>query len=776
LRALGHPDQVLVSAATAGVIGRALPVPFGLIDLGAHRLKDLEGADRVFQLTHPELPAEFPALLSLNRVRHNLPVQLSSFVGRDGALIDLTALVSAHQLVTITGFGGMGKTRLALQVAAELANGEDDGVWFVDLSSLQDPSLIPEAIARVLGLAARESDIVALAAHLSDKRLLLICDNVEQLLPEAASSLLSLATAGPHVRLLVTSREALAIRGERVYPIAPLPTPHLTSHDRSATAQTLTVYDAVALFIARVSAAQPGFAVDNNNAPLVAAICDRLDGWPLALELAAARVRLLGLEGLHDRLADRLALLTTGARDLPDRQRTLRETIAWSYDLLTSSEQALLNRLSVFVGPASLDAIEHVCGPELQADLLDTLTSLMEKCLLRTGPDPGWYGMLETIREYAVEQLEEGSEAERIRRRHAAYFRDLFASEQEGPASEAAFTAYVPDLGKAMATLAQCDPAAAIDLLVAVDERLWQFGHIARELSWVSLLRPVPTLDQSALHCLEVLAATRAYYIGVPPDREALATSLDRLLRSGRFTRSALRGCTLLAGYLAERQEHEEARAWVQRSVSLARQCDPEQLADCLAVGSFVARLAGDIEEALALSEEAVRAAPVDDAGRRAFTLGERCRSLARAGQLDRALLCGQESLAAANSAGGTWKGFADESIGRVHLLADRARQAVDHLMRAVQSRRQLGRSPEGLGWLAVALRETDPRLGAALLGAADGLFELSGNEEIMPPAPLLAPARAEFEREFPGEMAAGRRLGWPAVAAFLNDFERPAE
>ncbi|HWB65753.1 MAG TPA: AAA family ATPase [Mycobacteriales bacterium] len=428
LRGIAHPGQVLVASATAQMV-TSLGVPDGLslADLGEHRMKDLSRPERVFQLNHINRPTSFPALLSLDRAKHNLPVQLSSFVGRDDDVAAVRTLVEQHRLVTVTGFGGMGKTRLALQVAAELADGDGDGVWFVDLSAETDPDRLAPAIAEALGVSeSGDGPGPAVLRALVDQRVLLVLDNLEQILA-ATRFIADLLAAAPQVHVLATSREPLRIRGEREYALQPLAV-------GAGDPDVLGSYAAVRLFIDRAVASKHDFAVTNATAPAVAAICERLGGHPLSIELAAARVKVLTPDALLARLDTALMVLTGGGRDRPERHQTIRATIVWSYELLSEAEQRLLAAMSVFPGTATLEAIEAICGPAVGADLdlLDGIASLTDKSLVRVHePDDESpetrYSLLVPVREYAAEQLQFAGEADATGWRHARFYEALQA-------------------------------------------------------------------------------------------------------------------------------------------------------------------------------------------------------------------------------------------------------------------------------------------------------------------------------------------------------------
>src|SRR2546421_4825455 len=356
-----HGGQVLVSETTRALVDHVLPPTLTLKDLGVHRLKDLARAERLFQLLIEGLPGEFPVLRTLEATPNNLPTQLTSFIGRDDQVREARQLLTRSRLLTLTGPGGTGKTRLSLQIAADVMDSFPDGVYFVPLASVQDPELVPSAIAQALAISSTAGRrlIDSLLDHLRDKRTLLVLDNFEQLLP-AATVTTELLEASPGLRVLVSSRAVLRIYGEQEFPVPPLALPDLKALPDLA---TLSQFEAVRLFIERAVAVKPDFQATNENAPAIAGIGERVDGLPLAIELAAARVKLFSPQALLVRLEKSLSALGSGARDLPGRQQTLRGAIQWSYDLLNQGERRLLARFSVFARGASLEHVEVVCGP-----------------------------------------------------------------------------------------------------------------------------------------------------------------------------------------------------------------------------------------------------------------------------------------------------------------------------------------------------------------------------------------------------------------------------
>lgn len=428
LRSIGHGGQILLSQATYELVRDALPPGITLQSMGVHRLRDLQRPEQVFQLNHPDLPSKFPPLRSLNAIPNNLPQQLTSFVGRDREIKEVMRLLKTTRLLTLTGTGGCGKTRLALQVAAEVLEQYPDGVWFIDLAPINDPNLIPQTVAQVLDV---KEEGVPLAETLLNclryKTVLLVFDNYEHLI--VARDLLSklLQHTLPTLRVLTTSREVLGITGELVWRVPSLSIP---SQHQLPSLESLTQYEAVQLFIDRAILARPTFTVTNQNAPDVAQICQRLDGIPLAIELAAARVRVMSVEQINQRLNERFKLLTGGSRTLLPRQQTLRALIDWGYNLLSEAEQRLLRRLSVFGGGWTLEAAEVICVAEgiEQTEILDLLSALVNKSLVvleEQETDEVRYRFLETLRQYGQEKLIAAGEAPLFEQRYRSYFLEL---------------------------------------------------------------------------------------------------------------------------------------------------------------------------------------------------------------------------------------------------------------------------------------------------------------------------------------------------------------
>jgi predicted ATPase/class 3 adenylate cyclase len=572
-----HGGQILLSGPTRALAERDLPAGVSLRDLGEHRLRDIAHPEQLHDLVIEGLPADFPPPQTLDARPNNLPVQLTSFVGRAEEMGEVRRLLSGTRLLTLTGAGGTGKTRLALQVAGEVLTEYRDGAFFADLSSVTDPAVVPSAIAAALGVP-EEPDrpvIEAVRNHLRDKELLLVLDNFEQV-AQACPVIEELLTAAPGLKVVVTSRVVLSLRGEQEYKVPPLRPP---DPERLPSLPNLRRIEAVQLFTARALAASPRFRVTEENAPAVAAITARLDGLPLAIELAATRTKILTPQQMLPRMEQRLAVLTSGPRTVPERQRTLRGAIAWSHDLLEPPERSLFARLSVFQGGWTLEAAESVSDPEgLGLDPLEGLTSLVDQSLVRrTEPDDGdpRFFMLETIREFGLEELRSGGDLEAVRRRHGEYFLDLALE------AEAHLTA--EDQGE---WLDRCDREhpnirAALRWAVEAGETdraqsaaggLWRFwqqrGHLAEGRRWFE----------------EILA-----------------------MPSGRGRTRSRAKALLGAGGIAWWQKDREATAALyEEAVAIERELgDPGRLAEALYNQSFV--VAGDdIRAAVRLLDESL--------------------------------------------------------------------------------------------------------------------------------------------------------------------------
>lgn len=419
LRSLAHGGQTLISPSTYELVADVLPDRATLRDLGLQRIRDVPRPLRVYQLVHPELDDSFPPLRSLEVLTRHLPRQLTSFIGREPELHDVEAQLSEARLLTLTGAGGCGKTRLALRVAELAAEQFPDGIWFVDLSMLTDPGAVAIAVAKGIERLEESHRPIedTILDQLRTRRALVVLDNCEHVVVGCAALADVLLRECPALTILATSREPLRVEGETTWRVPSMTTPG------DSDAASLTTYDAVRLFIDRAMRARPNFVVNNDNAPAVASICQHLDGIPLAVELAAARVRVLTPDQIATGLSDRFHLLRGGSRTALPRQQTLTASVEWSHDLLTDSERVVLRRLSVFAGGFTLDAAEHVvASDEIEVfDVLDLLAALVDKSLVVAGDD-GRYGLLETIRQYAAGRADAAGETEALSERHAQVF------------------------------------------------------------------------------------------------------------------------------------------------------------------------------------------------------------------------------------------------------------------------------------------------------------------------------------------------------------------
>jgi predicted ATPase/class 3 adenylate cyclase len=578
LRSIGHGGQTLLSAAAAELVWEDLPAGVQLRDLGMHRLKDLTKPERVFQLSHPDLREAFPPLNSLEARPNNLPVQLTSFVGRDTELAELRQQLSAHRLVTLTGIGGGGKTRMALQVAADAVDAYPNGVWLVELAPLSEPSLVEQQLAAVVGV--REATLAGgsglrtltdlIVDYLAPRRALVLLDNCEHLVEACAGLVARLVGSCRELTVLATSREPLGVAGEVTFGVPPLAivdSPDLVEI-RNA--------EAVRLFVDRAELVSPGFELTSENAPAVASVCRRLDGIPLAIELAAVRTRSLSPQQLDARLRDRFRLLAGGSRTVSPRHQTLRAAIEWSHQLLSSPEQVLLRRLSVFAGDFPLEAAEEVCAED-NLDVLVLVAALVDKSLLIHDPARGRYRMLETIRQFAWEKLVDAREAEALRGRHRDWCLAL--------AEAADFKTSAGAMWRARLTAEQDNFRAALDwqgpegdsgekrlrLAGALWEMWWSGAQISEGRAW-----------------------------------------LERALRADRGAPAAARADALssAAELATEQGDTASALAWYEESQPLFEQAgDREGAADAVLGWSIALELRGRHQEARVMREETVREA-----------------------------------------------------------------------------------------------------------------------------------------------------------------------
>ncbi|HEX6402611.1 MAG TPA: adenylate/guanylate cyclase domain-containing protein [Pseudonocardiaceae bacterium] len=478
LRGIAHGGQIVLSRTARDLCLDRLPEHVELVDLGIHRLRDLGRPEHVFGLLHPDLPASFAPLSSLDTIPNNLPGELTSFVGRRTELAHIDDPLRRVRLLTLTGTGGAGKTRLALQAAADALDRYPDGVWLVELARLEDPALLPAVVIGALGLreVPGRTPLDTLVGHLRTRCALLVVDNCEHVLAACAELADALLRACPSLTILATSRAPLGVPGEVTWRV---PSMSLPAEPHREPIEALHQSDAVALFIDRALQVRPNFVINAANAPTIAQICSDLDGIPLAIELAAARVRMLAPEQISRGLADRFHLLTGGARTVMPRQQTLQASIDWSYDLLSDGERSLLRRLSVFAGGWTLDAAEQVCqgGGIDRYGVLDLLTGLVDKSLVTTderGVETR-YRLLETVRQYAAARLAEADDVEALRDQHLAYHLQLaeaatpqvLGAGRDDPVLHS-LGAELPNMRAALEHAVVSDPDAGLRLVAAL--------------------------------------------------------------------------------------------------------------------------------------------------------------------------------------------------------------------------------------------------------------------------------------------------------------------
>jgi len=789
LMALAHGGQVLLSAVTAGLTREQMPPGTSLRDLGEHRLKDLTQPEHVFQLLGPGLQAEFPPLRSAGALINNLPVQLTSFIGRERELAEVRHLLAGTRLLTLTGPGGTGKTRLSLQVAGEVLPDFAGGVWLVELAPLADPALLAQTVAAAFdlrpppGIAPRE----ALTDYLRAKQLLLLLDNCEHLVEACAQLADHLLRACPRLKIMASSREALGIAGETAYHVPSLSCPN----PRTTDPQTLVQSEAARLFVDRALAAQTRLTLTAQNVPAIAQICGRLDGIPLALELAAARAKVFTPEQIATRLDDRFRLLTGGSRTALPRQQTLRALIDWSYDLLPEPERALLRRLSVFAGGWTLEAASAVCeggvedgGSLPPVDVIDTLSRLVDKSLVVVDDSaPGGearYHLLETIRQYARDRLMDAERGEwpRVRDRHLDYFVRLSEEAEaklrggEMQAWHERLTLETENIRAALAWGLEQHPEEA--LAIAGNLMFFWIGDwglsegrewVEKSLERTAALPPVegPAAARRLLRRARGLtgasffAANQGFPLEAQP-RSAEAIAAARASGNRMVLAYALVSMAAIAGNTLDGRTLPGARAAAQEALTLARELGDQPLLAMVLVlltllsaqhGDHAARqqYAGELRQLLGRTRLPATGVPVF------LVMGMEARMY---GDLDSARSYLNEAVRAYRQ------------INAAHLvqaahseLAHVARQAGE-LAQARQLYQQnlprwvdLGHRPaiahelECLAFIARA--QAAPERAARLFGAAEALREATG-------APMAAHERPEYERE-----VTALRAEWPA-------------
>ena len=639
ISAAAHGGEVLVSDATRALVASSLPEGLTLRDLGEHRLKDLDAPERLHRVVIDGLPSDFLAPRAVEIGKAHVPARATAFIGRRADLDALRPLIDRDRLVTLVGPGGTGKTRLAIELAVEIARDFADGAWFVDLAPLADPALVGPTIARRLGLSDQPGRPIfdLLKTHLEPRAMLLVLDNFEHVLP-AASVVGELLATAPRLRVVVTSRSILHLYGEQEYPVAPLALPE---GGAAADLDSITRSEAVTLFVSRARAVKPTFSVTVQSGRLVAGICIRVDGLPLAIELAASRVRMLEPAEILARLDRHLPVLATSASNVPARQRTLRATIDWSYDLLPAPEQALFTRLAIFAGGCSLEAAEAVCDPggELGIDMLDGIAALVDQSLVRhVGDDSGSrFSMLETIREYGRDRLAAAGALDEVGRRHLHHYCDLAETAEPhvvGPDPAAWLDRLEREHDNIREALRRALDLPAVDAGLRLAAALWRFwfqrGYLREGRSWLeALLALAPDAASASRAKAYGALGGLTYWLS---DIEATERAYDAALRLSREIRD--RAAEAEALYNAAfvpilRRDTSAARRLLEESVALAERIGRGDLIarNKQALG-MTALAQGDARRAVQLLKETLSL--FRDAGEH-FQLGDALTGLAQA-------------------------------------------------------------------------------------------------------------------------------------------------
>jgi predicted ATPase/class 3 adenylate cyclase/DNA-binding CsgD family transcriptional regulator len=605
LRDLGHGGQTLISGAVEPLVVDQLPADVTLIDLGTHPLRDLPRPERVIQLCHPDLSNDFPPLRAANAIAaHNLPAQLTTFIGRQKELAEIRRLLAENRLVTLTGVGGTGKTRLAAQVATELASDFPDGAWYVDLAPISVPELVPTTVARALGLTDHpgQSTMETLHRFLSDRELFIVLDNCEHLLEATSGLAAEMLGDCPGLTLLTTSREPLGVSGEVTWGV-----PSLSLAD-----------EAIALFDDRARRARPGFRVSDDNIEAVTEICRRLDGLPLAIELAAARIRALSVTDIVESLHDRFRLLTGGARTVVRRQQTLRASVDWSHALLSDSERIMFRQLAVFVGGFDLDAAHAVAGADTAGryQVLDQLTLLVEKSLVvaEDSADGTRYRLLETVRQYALEKLGESGDAADARDRHRDHYVAVAAA-LDSPAVadyERQLAHAESEIDNLRAALAWCHENGDLQLALMLTSSLQLFwytrGHLREGSAWFQAAFAADP-EQTVPPATRARALADKAFLDMWSDAVASfdqAQSALTIAREGDDPAVLLRALTTLSFIVGYGYDGTAAEPYFAEAIELARALDDRwRLSQILARVAGIAIVTGDPVTAQAVATEA---------------------------------------------------------------------------------------------------------------------------------------------------------------------------
>jgi predicted ATPase len=776
LTAAAHGGQIVVSHTTEGIVRDNLSGGIELEDLGEHRLRDLSRSERAFQVVHARLRREFPPLHSLDALPGNLPVQVTSFVGRERVLERIADALRDTAVVTVTGVGGVGKTRLALQVAAEVVPTYRDGAWLCELAGVRDPDAVPDAVVATFGLQPRDGKSAAelLMEFLRNKELLLVLDNCEHLLRAVAGLVRDVVHGCPGVRVLATSREGLDVPGEQILVASSLGLP-----EPDASFEQIERCEAVQLFVERAQALKSDFALDPANADAVAQICCRLDGIALAIELAAARVAMLSPPELARRLDQRFRLLGGTGRGAVERHQTLRAAVDWSYELLSEPEQRLLDRLSVFVGTFALVGAEAVtAGAGIEVDdVFELLAALVARHLVVADTEAAEtrYSLLETIRQYAQERLDDADDASRVRASHAAYYADLaetIYAEIQGPTGvewAQRFQREMENFGAALAWAIDArDVDTALRLLTGALPRGPMDTTSMRRFAETVVAMP-EAVDNPRLPVALRLAALNAHFGG----NQSLAARLcdDALAAEERFGGTPEPGTLMARSLIAQSQRQlRDAIDFAQQAVSLARaRGEPRWVALALASSAISRTLVQDdtsLAEAVAEAEEAITIArslegPLAAAGvlsLTGFVLGQT--------QPERALAQVREAIALWHQVGtrtpGIWAIAAD--IASRH---DNRRDAIEFYAKAIEELHWFRYRPvlaSSFTRLGALIADDDPEAAAVLHGAGHAIAP----DYIL--APYVVEAQTRANAAIDAALGQERRLELNARGAAMTD------
>ena len=775
ISAAGHGGQILLSQATRALIDHDAPGGIELLDLGPHRLKDLQRPEHIFQVVHPDMPSRFPPLRSLDALPNNLPVQLTSFIGREQEMNEVKRLLSQARLVTLLGSGGAGKTRLAVQVAADLLEAYPEGVWLVELAPITEPALVAQTVASTLGL--REPARAALEAvvdFLRTKSALLILDNCEHVLSASADLSAQLLRQCPSVRILATTRETLAVPGEVTYRVPSLTLPE-PQHTPSP--ETVNQYTAIRLFAERAMLVHSAFQVTKSNVRAIAEVCRRLDGIPLAIELAAARVKVLSVEQIAARLEDRFRLLTGGTRTGLPHHQTLRAAMDWSYDLLPEDERALFRRLAVFAGSFSLEAAERVtAGDGLREDaVLDLLARLVDKSLVVTEDATAGdvrYQQLETVRQYALNRLVESGETETVRSRHRDVFLQLAEQVElhlRGPEQKAWLDRLEVEHDNFRAALewSKAD-AEGVEAGLRLAGALWWFwevrGYWKEGRQWLDdvLGRAEDVSTEAHVKALNAAGAI-AIRQGEGSRAAELANkslTLSRRLGDKRGTASCL---VILGIHACSLEDYKKAEALGDESLNLSRELgDNWGAAWAKIILGLVAREERDYAKATALMEESLaQSRAMGHQWSIAITTLDLGLIARDQGDLERAAALFEEASATFRQLGDkSFNAYSQLNLGTIASAMGEFGRAAILYREALTVRKDLGDKRgiatclAALGCVAAVLGQF--RRAARLFGAAEALREAIG-------ASIPALLRSEYDRQV---AAASTGLGDPTFKA----------